>query len=115
MFKEIFDEIHRHNPETYLIGIWGKDGLELEKSVYLPPDADMDLVGAELADVVGKLDNLDLDRAGFVIEYVSGKFKIMVLSLNRSYFLLLVSARNLISGKLKFYLELKRDAIIAQL
>jgi len=115
LFKTIFDDIHSHNPETYLIGIWGKDGLELEKSVYLPPEADMDLIGAELAEVVGKLDNLDIDRAGFQIEYVSGKFKIMVLSLNSSYFLLLVSGRNLISGKLKFYLDLKRDSILAQL
>lgn len=115
MFKEIFNEIHDHNPETYLLGIWGKDGLELEKSVYLPPDADMDLLGAELADVVGKLDNLALDRTGFQIEYVSGKFKIMVHSLNSNYFLLLVSGKNLISGKLKFYLELKRDSILAML
>ena len=115
MFDAIFADIHAQNPETYLIGIWGKDGLELEKSVYLPPDADMDLIGAELAEVVGKLDNLDIDRAGFQIEYVSGKFKIMVQSLNSGYFLLLVSGRNLISGKLKFYLDLKRDSILAQL
>jgi len=39
----------------------------------------------------------------------------MVLSLNSGYFLLLVSGRNLISGKLKFYLDLKRDSILAQL
>lgn len=115
MFKEIFDDIHAHNPDTYLIGIWGKDGLELDKAVYLPPEADMDLIGAELADVVGKLDNLDLDRAGFLIEYVSGKFKIMVLSLNSGYFLLLVSGKNMISGKLKFYLDLKKDGILALL
>ena len=115
MFKEIFDDIHAHNPETYLIGIWGKDGLELDKSVYLPPEADMDLIGAELAEVVGKLDNLDLDRAGFLIEYISGKLKIMVLSLNSGYFLLLVSGKSVISGKLKFYLDLKKDGILALL
>jgi predicted regulator of Ras-like GTPase activity (Roadblock/LC7/MglB family) len=115
LFKEIFDDIHSRNPETYLIGIWGKDGLELDKAVYLPPEADMDLIGAELADVVGKLDNLDLDRAGFLIEYVSGKLKIMVLSLNSGYFLLLVSSKNVISGKLKFYLDLKKDGILALL
>lgn len=115
MFKEIFDDIHAHNPEVYLIGIWGKDGLELDKAVYLPPEADMDLIGAELAEVVGKLDNLDLDRTGFQIEYISGKLKIMVLSLNSGYFLLLVSGKNVISGKLKFYLDLKKDGILALL
>ncbi len=115
MFKEIFDDIHAHNRETYLIGIWGKDGLELDKAVYLPPEADMDLIGAELADVVGKLDNLDLDRAGFQIEYISGKLKIMVVSLDSNYFLLFVAGKSLISGKLKFYLDLKKDAILALL
>jgi predicted regulator of Ras-like GTPase activity (Roadblock/LC7/MglB family) len=115
LFREIFDDIHAHNPEVYLIGIWGKDGLELDKAVYLPPEADMDLIGAELAEVVGKLDNLDLDRAGFQIEYISGKLKIMVLSLNSGYFLLLVSGKNVISGKLKFYLDLKKDGILALL
>ena len=115
MFKTIFDDIHPIIPETYLIGIWGKDGLELEKSIYLPPDADMDLLGAELAEVVGKLDNLESIAPAFCIEYVSGKFKIMVLSLNSGYFLLLVSGRNLISGKLKFYLNLKKDNILSLL
>jgi len=115
LFKEVFDDIHAHNPEVYLIGIWGKDGLELDKAVYLAPEADMDLIGAELAEVVGKLDNLDLDRAGFQIEYASGKFRILVLSLNSSYFLLAVSGKDLISGKLKFYLDLNKDGIINQL
>jgi predicted regulator of Ras-like GTPase activity (Roadblock/LC7/MglB family) len=115
LFKTIFDDIHAHNPQSYLIGIWGKDGLELEKSVYLPPDTDMDLLGAELAEVVGKLDNLDITRNDFHIEYISGKFKIMVHSLNRGYFLLLVSGQDVISGKLKFYLELNKETILAQL
>ena len=116
MFKTIFNDIHARNPETYLIGIWGKDGLELEKAVYLPPDADMDLIGAELAEVVGQAGQPGQStHADFQIEYVSGKFKIMVHSLNSGYFLLLVSGKNLISGKLKFYLDLKKDSILALL
>lgn len=115
MFKTIFNEVQARNPEIYLIGIWGKDGLELEKSVYLPPETDMDLLGAELAEVVGKLDNLEATRADFHIEYVSGKFKIMVHSLNSGYFLLLVSGLNLISGKLNYYLNLKKDSLLALL
>jgi len=115
LFKTIFNDIQARNPEIFLIGIWGKDGLELEKTVYLPPDADMDLLGAELAEVVGKLDNLEMTRADFHIEYASGKFKIMVHSLNSGYFLLLVSGLNLIPGKLNYYLNLKKDAILALL
>jgi len=115
LFKTILNEIQARNPEIYLIGIWGKDGLELEKAVYLPPDTDMDLLGAELAEVVGKLDNLEVTRADFHIEYVSGKYKILVHSLNSGYFLLLVSGLNLISGKLNYYLNLKKDSILALL
>lgn len=115
MFKTIFGDIQARNPDIFLIGIWGKDGLELEKSVFLPPDVNMDLLGAELADVVGKLDNLEVTRADFHIEYVSGKFKILVHSLNSEYFLLLVSGLNLISGKLNYYLNLKKDSILALL
>lgn len=115
MFKAIFNDIQARNPEIFLVGIWGKDGLELEKAVYLPPDVDMDLLGAELAEVVAKLDNLEVTRADFHIEYVSGKFKIIVHSLNSGYFLLLVSGLGLISGKLNFYLNLKKDSLLALL
>jgi predicted regulator of Ras-like GTPase activity (Roadblock/LC7/MglB family) len=115
LFKTIFNDIQVHNPETYLVGIWGKDGLELEKEVYLPPEADMDLLGAELAEVVGKLDNLQMNRNDFHIEFFTGKFKIMVVSLTSSYFLVLVSSQNLISGKLKFYVDLKKESILALL
>jgi hypothetical protein len=115
LFKTIFNEVQARNPEVYLIGIWGKDGLELEKAVYLPPETDMDLLGAELAEVVGKLDNLEATQADFHIEYVAGKFKIMVHSLNSGYFLLLISGLNLISGKLNYYLNLKKDSILALL
>jgi predicted regulator of Ras-like GTPase activity (Roadblock/LC7/MglB family) len=113
LFNKIFAEIHQRNPQTYLIGIWGKDGLELEKATYLPADIDMDLIGAELAEVVARLDSLEVTNADFHIEYISGKFKIMVYSLNVNYFLLLVSRLDLISGKLKFYLDLKKDNILA--
>lgn len=115
MFKAIFDEIHQHNPDTYLIGIWGKDGLELEKEIYLTANIDIDLLGAELADVLAKLDNLELTSADICIEYKSGQFKIVVYSLNSGYFLLLVSNQNQVTGKLKFYLNLKKNAILSLL
>lgn len=115
MFETIFNDIHQRNPETYLIGIWGRDGLELEKATYLPSGIDMDLLGAELADVLAKLDHLEMSGADICIEYVSGQFKILVYSLNAGYFLLLVSNRNQITGKLKFYLNLKKNDILSLL
>jgi hypothetical protein len=115
LFETIFKDIHRHNPETYLIGIWGRDGLELEKATYLPSSIDIDLLGAELAEVLAKLDHLEVTGADICIEYISGQFKIFVYSLNAGYFLLLVSSLNQISGKLKFFLNLKKSNILSLL
>ena len=115
MFETIFNDIHQRNPETYLIGIWGRDGLELEKATYLPSSMDIDLLGAELADVLAKLDNLEVAGADICIEYISGQFRIFVYSLNAGYFLLLVSSQKLITGKLKFYLNLKKSDILSLL
>jgi predicted regulator of Ras-like GTPase activity (Roadblock/LC7/MglB family) len=115
LFETIFSDIHQRNPETYLIGIWGRDGLELEKATYLPSSMDIDLLGAELADVLAKLDNLEVAGADICIEYNSGQFKIFVFSLNAGYFLLLVSSQNQITGKLKFYLNLKKSDILSLL
>lgn len=115
MFKTIFNDIHQHNPEIYLIGIWGKDGLELEKTTYLPSSIDVDLLGAELADVLAKLNNLEVISADICIEYSSGQFRIFVFSLNAGYFLLSVSSQNQITGKLKFYLNLKKNNILSLL
>ena len=39
----------------------------------------------------------------------------MVHSLNSGYFLLVVSGLNLISGKLNYYLNLRKDGILALL
>jgi predicted regulator of Ras-like GTPase activity (Roadblock/LC7/MglB family) len=115
LFKAIFDDIHRHNPETYLIGIWGKDGLELQKTTYLPASLDMDLLGAELADILAKLDHLEMTSNDVCIEYVSGQFKIFVYSLNPGYFLLLVSNPSQITGKVRFFLNLKKSSILSLL
>jgi predicted regulator of Ras-like GTPase activity (Roadblock/LC7/MglB family) len=115
LFKTIFDDIQLKNPETYLIGIWGRDGLELEKASYLPASIDIDLLGAELADVLAKLGKLEVSSADICIEYISGQFRIFVYSLNAGYFLLLVSNQNQLSGKLKFYLNLKKSNILSLL
>lgn len=115
MFETIFSDIHRRNPETFLIGVWGRDGLELEKATYLPPAMNIDLLGAELADILAKLDHLEVTSADICIEYILGQFKIVVFSLNAEYFLLLVSSQNQITGKLKFYLNLKKNDILSVL
>jgi predicted regulator of Ras-like GTPase activity (Roadblock/LC7/MglB family) len=115
LFEAIFEDIHLRNPETYLIGVWGRDGLELEKSTFLPPSMNVDLLGAELADVLSKLDRIEMTGADIFIEYVTGQFKILVCSLNTGYFLLVVSNQKQVTGKLKFYLGLKKKDILSML
>ncbi len=115
MFKPIFEEITRKNPEIYAIGIWGKDGLELEKLTVVRADVNSELLGAEIADVVARLDNLQLTPGRFSLEYVAGRMKVMVFSLTPRYFLLVVCGPELISGRLAFYLGLHRDRLAAQL
>ena len=34
MFEDIFSAIQEKNPEIKCIGVWGKDGLELERSTF---------------------------------------------------------------------------------
>jgi predicted regulator of Ras-like GTPase activity (Roadblock/LC7/MglB family) len=111
LFKEIFDAIRGKNPEICLIGIWGKDGLELEKAAYTPADMDLELLGAEIADVVSKIDKTKLFSGEYGMEYKYNRLKVFVSSLTPGYFLMVVSAEGAITGKLKFYLELNRSKL----
>lgn len=111
LFKDIFDAIRAKNPEICLIGIWGKDGLELEKAVYAPADMDLELLGAEIADVASKIDKTKLFSGDYGMECQHNRLKIFVSSLTPVYFLMAVSAEGAITGKLKFYLELNRSKL----
>ncbi len=98
-----------------MIGIWGKDGLELEKNIYLRNDVNSELLGAEIADVVSKMDNIQLAPGRFSLEYITGRLKVLVYSLSQEYFLLVVSGPELISGRLAFFLNLNLRRIAAML
>ena len=111
MFKDVFDAISGKNPEICLIGIWGKDGLELEKAVYAPADMDLELLGAEIADVITRIDKTRLFSGEYGMECPYRGMKVNAFSLTTGYFLLIVSTENVIPGKLKFYLELHRQKL----
>ncbi len=115
MFKSLFDDIQKYNPDIHIMGIWGKDGLELEKVVYAPAEADIELLGAEIADVAARIDTIQLFSGGYCMEYSSPRFKVAVFSLTPNYFLLTISGEKLVSGKLKFYLDLYKDKLKALL
>ncbi len=111
LFKDVFDAISEKNPEICLIGIWGKDGLELEKAVYAPADLELELLGAEIADVVSRIDKTRLFSGEYGMEYPYRGLKVNAFSLTEGYFLLTVSTKYVIPGKLKFYLDLNRQKL----
>jgi predicted regulator of Ras-like GTPase activity (Roadblock/LC7/MglB family) len=115
VFDLLFEEIARKNPEIHLIGIWGKDGLELEKRCLNRAEMNAELLGAEIADVVQRIDQLQLAPGRFSLEYVTGRQKVLVFSLTNGYFLLVVAGPELISGRLAFYLSLNRERLASLL
>lgn len=98
------------------MGVWGKDGLELEKSYFSDvEEVDLEFSGAELADILSKLDSTRLGPQNYLVKINMGKFSMHIFSLTPYYFLIILSAPGAIDGKLQFYLDLYKEQIIALL
>jgi len=106
MFSDVFDTIHKQMPEIQMIGIWGKDGLELEKKIYKMPNIELELLGAEIADMVSRIDQIRVNTRSFRVEVNTRTLKLAVFSLNHEYFLFLVAEESLLFGRCKFYIDL---------
>jgi len=115
VFKPIFDQIQEKNPEIHFIGIWGKDGLELEKSTYNPAQVEIELLGAVLADVVSKIDRIAISPSQYFVEYMMDQLKVVVMPLTHTHFLLVIAQPQLVAGKLKFFYSLYKDQIVSLL
>jgi predicted regulator of Ras-like GTPase activity (Roadblock/LC7/MglB family) len=111
MFNEFFELFHKKMPEIRMIGIWGKDGLELEKKTYAPFDFELELLGAEIADVVSRMDRIRIRSKDFRIEIISRGTKLGIFSITPQYFLLVVAAEGLMFGQIKFFLDLYREKL----
>ena len=109
MFKQIFDQIYAKNKDVLFIGIWGKDGIELEKAVYQKSSSDTDFLGAEVANIISKMD------PGYTVEGIKESYRIVAFSLNRDYFLLVGINDTGIIGKLKFHISIYKKQIISLL
>ncbi len=116
MFEKTFDKIKEKNSSVKIIGIWGKDGLELEKKYYVDKsDPDIDMTGAQIADIMAKLSNLKFvsERSHFTLE---GELStLLIYAVSADYFLIVMSGKDLIMGKLLFFLSLYGEEIIASL
>lgn len=116
MFEEIFSRLHEKNREIMIMGVWGKDGLELEKKYFSQiAGIDLELAGAELADIISKLDSLKLAPEKYFIKLNFHGYSLLIFSLTPEYFLVVVTEKAIISGKLNFYLDLYKSNLISAL
>lgn len=116
MFENVFDQIQGKNPSVKVIGIWGKDGLELEKKYYIDEsDPDIDMTGAQIADIMSKVSNLKFvsEKSHFTLEGESST--LLIYAISPDYFLIVMSGNDLVMGKLLFYLSLYRNDLIESL
>jgi len=115
LFEEIFSFFHEKNKEIRAIGVWGKDGLELEKKKFSPleqSEVDLEFSGAEIADIIARLDKIKASPQTFSLKISLKNDFLLVLSLTDEYFLLILAEPGLIEGKLMFYLSLYKNKLI---
>lgn len=114
MFEEIFMKFHDKNKEIKVIGVWGKDGLELEKKYFSVAEGiDLDFTGAELADVIAKIEGIKIAPSNYVIKLSFEGYLLIVFSLTPDFFLVAVTEKDIIMGKLNFYMNLYKKKLIA--
>lgn len=112
MFEDIFSSIQKKNPEVKIVGVWGKDGLELEKSTFSELDIDLEFTAAEVADIISKIDGIKILPDHFYVNLAFSNHYFTIFSLTSDYFLIVISDQKLILGKLQFYMSMFKEKII---
>ncbi|HLP48039.1 MAG TPA: hypothetical protein VK469_19000 [Candidatus Kapabacteria bacterium] len=116
MFEDTFCKLQEKNTEIKMIGVWGKDGLELERKYFSGTfEINMELAGAEMADIISKLDTLKLSLEKYFIKLLFHGYFLIIYSLTPEYFLMLITDSSIIPGKLNFYFDLYKQELIATL
>ena len=118
LFEEIFVSIYEKNKEIKVIGVWGKDGLELEKrhfSQFEDIDVDLEFSGAEIADIISRLDKIKISPQVFSLKLSLKENLLLIASLTTDYFLMILSDPDIIEGKLSFYLNLYKNQLASAL
>lgn len=120
MFEDTFSQLYEKNRGIKVIGVWGKDGLELEKRIYTNPMEisrviDLEFSGAELADIITKLDRTKAASGNFMIKLNYHNHTLNIRSLTKDYFLILLTGEDFIEGKFKFYLDLNKERLTSAL
>jgi len=118
LFEETFKAFYERNKEIKAIGVWGKDGLELEKKYFEKAenlDVDLEFSGAELADIIARLDHIKISPHTVFIKLQLQQYILIIFSLTAEYFLMILSDPDIIEGKVKFYLNLYKNQLVSAL
>jgi hypothetical protein len=116
LFEEVFIKLQDKNNEIKLMGVWGKDGLELEKKYFTDvTGVDLELAGAELADVISKLEGMRISPDRYLLKLHIHGFYLFVFSLTPDFFLMILCDPAVIQSKLKFYLDLYKEQLVSAL
>jgi predicted regulator of Ras-like GTPase activity (Roadblock/LC7/MglB family) len=113
LFEEIFNKIQSKNNEIKCIGIWGKDGLELERLAYKEFTQDVELLGAMLADVLSRFETVTMSALNHSLRINYPDETLLVFSLTSDYFMVILAERGILPGKLDFYIKIHRDKMIS--
>jgi predicted regulator of Ras-like GTPase activity (Roadblock/LC7/MglB family) len=116
LFEDTFCKLQEKNKEIKMIGIWGKDGLELERKYFSTAvELNLELAGAEMADIVTKLDSLKFSLEKYFIKLHFHGYSLIIFSVTSEYFLMLITDPSIIPGKLNFYFDLYKHELTAAL
>ena len=90
MFEKYFDSIYDKNRSVKMLGIWGKDGLVLERKVYSEDNLDKDMVGAEVAEVLSGIARLSYSNDETNIKLETDDSFIWVQTITKDYFFIAI-------------------------
>jgi len=114
LFEDIFKKIQKKNREIKVIGIWGKDGLELDKMVFFSiKNLDVELIGAEMADIISKLNKIKTSPESYYMKLEFDDYLLFIFKLTEDFFLITLTGEEIIKGKLFFYVDLYRNKLIS--
>jgi predicted regulator of Ras-like GTPase activity (Roadblock/LC7/MglB family) len=115
LFEGFFKKLYSHNPEIRLVGIWGKDGLGLEETRFGEVGVDLELIGAEMADIVSKISHARFTPKSYSMKLKVNESLLNVYELTPEFFLIVVSTEDIITGKLNFYVGRYKAELISKL
>ena len=115
MFEEIFVKFHEWNKEIKIIGVWGKDGLGLEEKRFGESDLDLELIGAEIADIITKVDLTRTQPQAYALTLDVDSNRLHVFKLTEDFFLIILASPEAFPGRLNFCFNIYKKELLSQL